>query len=90
MRRFGDHSSALASGLMRIRGARRRRAYDRGFALSDHADWNGLVDTIAETAAEQVFVTHGYTEQLARFLTERGVDAHPWRTHYEGESEAAE
>ena len=75
---------------MRIRGARRRRGYDRGFALSDHADWNGLVETIAETGASRVFVTHGYTEQLTRFLIERGLEAHAWRTQYEGEPEGAE
>jgi putative mRNA 3-end processing factor len=87
MRRFGDHSSAFASGWMRIRGARRRRGYDRGFALSDHADWDALVATVAETQASRVFVTHGYTDALARLLTERGVEAHPWRTQYEGETE---
>ena len=90
MRRFGDHSSAFASGWMRVRGARRRRAYDRGFALSDHADWDGLVQTIADTGARRVFVTHGYTQPLARFLSGRGLDAQPWRTRYEGEPEAAE
>ena len=88
MRRFGDHSSAFASGWMRVRGARRRRAYDRGFALSDHADWDGLLRTIDETGAERVFVTHGYTEQLARHLTERGLAAERWRTAYEGEPES--
>jgi putative mRNA 3-end processing factor len=87
MRRFGDHSSAFASGWMRIRGARRRRGYDRGFALSDHADWDSLVSTIAETGAERVFVTHGYTDALAHYLNERGVEAHAWRTQYEGEPE---
>jgi putative mRNA 3-end processing factor len=90
MRRFGDHSSAFASGWMRIRGARRRRAYDRGFALSDHADWDDLVRTVTDTGAARVFVTHGYTQQLARFLAGRGLDAQPWRTQYEGEPEAAE
>jgi putative mRNA 3-end processing factor len=90
MRRFGDHSSAFASGWMRIRGARRRRGYDRGFALSDHADWDDLNATVQETGAERVFVTHGYTQQLSRYLASRGVDAHPWSTHYEGEPEATE
>jgi putative mRNA 3-end processing factor len=90
MRRFGDHSSAFVSGWMRIRGARRRRGYDRGFALSDHADWDGLIDTIAQTGASRVFVTHGYTEQLTRFLVERGLEAYPWRTQYEGEPEQSE
>ena len=88
MRRFGDHSSAFASGWMRVRGARRRRAYDRGFALSDHADWDGLLSTIQDTGAERVFVTHGYTEQLARYLESRGIAAERWRTLYEGEPES--
>ena len=90
MRRFGEHSSAFASGWMRIRGARRRRGYDRGFALSDHADWDSLLQTIDETRAERVFVTHGYTHQLTRFLGERGLDAHAWQTQYEGEAESSE
>ena len=90
MRRFGDHSSAFASGWMRVRGARRRRGYDRGFALSDHADWDDLLATVEDTGAERVFVTHGYTAQLARALGERGLDAHAWRTPYEGEPEAVE
>ena len=90
MRRFRDHSSAFASGWMRIRGARRRRAYDRGFALSDHADWDALMTTIAETGAERVYVTHGYTQQLARAVSEQGIEATSWRTQYEGEVEDAE
>jgi putative mRNA 3-end processing factor len=88
MRRFRDHSSAFASGWMRIRGARRRRAYDRGFALSDHADWDALNRTIAETGASRVCVTHGYTQQLTRALIERGVEALAWQTQYEGEADA--
>ena len=90
MRRLGDHSSAFASGWMRIRGARRRRGYDRGFALSDHADWDALLVKIREAAAERVFVTHGYTAQLSRYLTEQGLGAQPWRTQYEGEPESVE
>ena len=87
MRRFGDHSSAFASGWMRIRGARRRRAYDRGFPISDHADWDALLQTIGETGAARVIVTHGYTEPLTRYLRERGIDAEAWSTLFEGETE---
>jgi putative mRNA 3-end processing factor len=90
MRRFRDHSAAFASGWMRVRGARRRRGYDRGFALSDHADWPDLLRTVDETGAERIFVTHGYTDALSRFLTERGVAATGWRTQYEGEPESTE
>lgn len=75
MRRFGDSESAFASGSMRIRGQRRRRSFDRGFALSDHADWPGLLRTIEESGARRVLATHGYREALVRYLTERGTDA---------------
>ena len=76
MRRFGDHETAFASGWMRVRGNRRRRSFDRGFELSDHADWPGLLSTIAESGARRVLATHGSPEPLARYLREeRGLDA---------------
>jgi putative mRNA 3-end processing factor len=76
MRRFGDHETAFASGWMRVRGNRRRRSFDRGFELSDHADWPGLLRTIAESGARRVFATHGSAEPLARYLREeRRLDA---------------
>jgi putative mRNA 3-end processing factor len=75
MKRFGDFESAFASGSMRIRGQRRRRAFDRGFALSDHADWPGVLRTVSESGARKVFATHGYREALARYLREQGVEA---------------
>src|SRR5205085_8019746 len=68
MKRFGDFESAFASGSMRIRGQRRRRAFDRGFALSDHADWPGILRTVSETGARQVLATHGHRDALARYL----------------------
>lgn len=87
MRRFANHSSAFASGWMRIRGARRRRGYDRGFVLSDHADWGGLLQTVHDTGASRVFVTHGHTGPFTRYLQDRGLDAHAWSTRFEGEPE---
>jgi putative mRNA 3-end processing factor len=84
-RRFGPASTAMASGWMRIRGARRRRAFDRGFVLSDHADWPGLLDAIEATGARHVWVTHGYAAALARWLEGRGLDARVVPTRYEGE-----
>ena len=85
MRRLGVHSDAFASGLMRVRGVRRQRAFDRGFVLSDHADWPALLHTIAETGAHRVLATHGHAEPLARYLREQGVDAGIMRTAWEGE-----
>ena len=85
MRRLGEISDAFASGLMRVRGVRRQRGYDRGFVLSDHADWPALLKTIEETRAERVLATHGHAEPLARYLRERGFDSGVIRTAWEGE-----
>ncbi len=86
MRRFGTVSTAFASGWMAIRGARRRQALDRGFVLSDHVDWQALLDTVEATGAEQVWTTHGYAEQTARYLREeRGLDARAIETEFRGE-----
>lgn len=77
MRRFGtDPATAFASGWMHVRGMRRRRGFDRGFVLSDHADWPGLIATVHQSRASRVLITHGYADILARFLREQGVDAH--------------
>jgi putative mRNA 3-end processing factor len=86
-RRFGRQSTALASGWMLIRGTRRRRAIDQGFALSDHADWPALLETIAETGAERVGVTHGYISELVKWLDEHGIAAEGYETEFEGEEE---
>ena len=85
MRRLGVHSDAFASGLMRVRGVRRQRAYDKGFVISDHADWPALLTTIAETGASRVLATHGYAEPLARHLASVGLDSGVIRTAWEGE-----
>jgi putative mRNA 3-end processing factor len=90
MRRFGSVSSAFASGWMRLRGTRRRQALDRGFALSDHADWPGLLEAIAATGAEQILVTHGYRAQLVRWLKDNGRTAEALETRFEGETTAEE
>ena len=75
---------------MQIRGIRRRRAADRGFTLSDHADWQGLLDTIRATGAERVAVTHGYVVPLVRYLNEQGLEAYPLATRYSGETDDEE
>ena len=90
LKRFGDYSDAFASGWMAIRGARRQRAVDQGFVLSDHADWPSLQRAIAASEAERIFVTHGSVETLVRWLREQGKDAHPMETEFEGEAGAEE
>lgn len=90
VRRFGDHSTAFMSGWMAIRGTRRRRAVDRGFVLSDHVDWPSLMGAIGETGAESVWVTHGYSGVVVKYLEEQGLDAHVLETRWEGEQDEAE
>ncbi|WP_060482774.1 ligase-associated DNA damage response exonuclease [Pseudomonas sp. NBRC 111119] len=89
MRRFGDYSDAFASGWMLLRGTRRRRGVDRGFVLSDHADWPGLLWAIGQTGAERVMVTHGSVSVLVRYLMEQGLDARAFVTEYGEEDDAA-
>ncbi len=90
LRRFGRFSDGFASGWMRVRGQRRRRSIDRGFVLSDHVDWPGLMATVRETGAERVFVTHGYTAAVARWLSEQGLEAYPLETRFAGDEEETE
>ena len=85
MRRLGEVSDAFVSGLMRVRGIRRQRAFDRGFVLSDHADWPALLQTVAETGASRVLASHGHAEPLARYLASRGVPSGVVQTAWEGE-----
>jgi putative mRNA 3-end processing factor len=82
MRRFGDASTAFASGWMQLRGARRRGGWDRGFVLSDHADWPGLLDAIAATGARRIIVTHGSVPVMVRYLGEQGLQAEAFETEY--------
>ena len=83
MRRFGaDAQLAFASGWMQVRGNRRRGGYDRGFVLSDHADWPGLLKAIGGTGASRVIVTHGSSSAMVKYLTEQGLEAQSFQTEY--------
>jgi len=84
-RQLGDFSDAFASGWMQGRGARRRQGVDRGFVLSDHADWPGLQRAIAATGAERVIVTHGEEAVMVRWLREQGLQAGAFRTEFGAE-----
>jgi putative mRNA 3-end processing factor len=88
LKRFDDYSDAFASGWMQLRGARRRRAVDRGFVVSDHADWPGLRMAISATGAQRVIVTHGQIAPLVRALREEGIDAQSFETEFGDEEDA--
>jgi putative mRNA 3-end processing factor len=87
-RRLGVHGDAFASGWMQLRGARRRQGVDRGFVLSDHADWPGLQRAIAASGASRVIVTHGYEAVMVRWLGEQGLQAGSFATEYGDEDPA--
>ena len=87
IKRFGDYSDAFASGWMLLRGARRRRAVDRGFVLSDHADWPGLMQAIKQTEAPRIIVTHGQIGVMVRWLQQNGLEAGAFQTEYGDEDD---
>lgn len=87
LKRFGPHSLAVCSGWMQVRGNARRRNVDRGFVLSDHADWEGLLSAVKATEAEKVYVTHGFTSIFSRYLNEIGIPAAEVKTEFGVEEE---
>ena len=82
-------SDAFASGWMQLRGARRRRSVDRGFVLSDHADWPGLLKAVGATGAQRVLLTHGYVAVMVRWLQEHGFEAHSLDTEFGADEDEA-
>lgn len=87
MRRFGEYATAAASGWMILRGRKNWYHVDKGFVLSDHADWKELNSTITATGCDTVIVTHGYSETFARWLREQGYQAFAEKTYYEDDSD---
>ncbi|MBL7920066.1 MAG: ligase-associated DNA damage response exonuclease [Bacteroidia bacterium] len=86
LRRFDPYKLAFCSGWMQLRGARRRRNADKGFVMSDHADWNGLNEAVLATSAENIYVTHGYKSVYSKWLREHyKLNAVEVETLFEGE-----
>ena len=85
LRQFKQSSLGIASGWMAVRGSRRRRNADRGFVLSDHADWNGLNEAIRATGASRIIATHGYSDIFSQWLRQQGFEAGAEKTAFEGE-----
>jgi len=87
MRRFSPVATGVCSGWMQVRGNVRRRNLDAGFALSDHADWDGLLQVVRGTGAEKVYVTHGFQSAFSRYLTENGIPAEEIKTAFGDDTE---
>lgn len=85
IKRFSPYSIGVCSGWMQVRGSVRRYNADAGFALSDHADWKGLLQAIKETEAQKVFVTHGFQSAFSRYLNEIGIESAEVKTEYSNE-----
>jgi putative mRNA 3-end processing factor len=87
LKRFGNYATGICSGWMMVRGNSRRKNADAGFALSDHADWEGLLEAVKATGAEHVYTTHGFQSTFSRYLRENGINATEVKTDYGHEEE---
>jgi putative mRNA 3-end processing factor len=90
MKQFTPYSVGVCSGWMQVRGNARRRNVDAGFAMSDHADWPGLLQAVKATGAEKVFVTHGFQAQFTRYLNESGIEAAEVKTEYGNDEDVSD
>lgn len=89
IRKIPNKADAICSGWMQVRGARRWKSADAGFAMSDHADWNGLLDAVNGSGAEKVYVTHGQTAVFAKYLNETGIQAEEIKTEFGSEEDVS-
>lgn len=89
-RRFVDPVVAFASGWMRVRARARQRGVDLPLVVSDHADWEGLCTTVAETGCGTLLVTHGEADALVHWARQQGMVAEPLHILGYGEEEGEE
>ncbi len=89
MKKFSPFSVGVCSGWMQVRGHARRRNVDAGFAMSDHADWKGLLQAVKATGAEKVYATHGFTAAFSRYLNDIGIEAGEVKTEFGNDEEEA-
>jgi putative mRNA 3-end processing factor len=76
-RRLPDPVTAVASGWMQVRARARQQGAELPLAISDHADWDELLQTVADVQAQEVWVTHGREEGLVHALLKRGIKTRP-------------
>jgi putative mRNA 3-end processing factor len=89
LKRFAPYEIGICSGWMQVRGNTRRKNADAGFALSDHADWKGLIEACKATEAECIYTTHGFQSVFTRYLNEQGLSSKEVKTEY-GDDESLE
>jgi len=89
IKKFTPYNLGVCSGWMQVRGNVRRKNVDAGFILSDHADWEGLLQAIKETRAQKVYVTHGFQAAFSRYLNEHGIESAEVKTQFGNDEEEA-
>ncbi|MDB2385654.1 ligase-associated DNA damage response exonuclease [Polaribacter sp.] len=89
LKKIPNASTAICSGWMQIRGNRRWKGVDAGFAVSDHADWDGLLEAVKASEAQKVYVTHGSQATFSKYLNEIGIESEEVKTEY-GDEEIVE
>jgi len=73
--RLPDPLTAAASGWMRVRQRAKQRGVEMPLVISDHADWDELMQTLEDVGAPEVWVTHGREEALVHAARQRGIEA---------------
>jgi len=76
-RRFPDPVTCQASGWMSVKQRARQALVELPLVISDHCDWGELQQTIRETRAETVWVTHGREDALVYWCRMQGLTAEP-------------
>jgi putative mRNA 3-end processing factor len=76
-RRLPDPILAVASGWMSVKQRARQSGVELPLVISDHADWNELRETIAETGAGEIWVTHGREDALVYWCRQQQLRATP-------------
>ncbi len=89
-RRFNDPVTAFASGWMRVRARARQRGVELPLVISDHGDWDELTQTIKDTEASEIWITHGEPEALAHWCALNQIRAKPLHLVGYGDEEEGE
>lgn len=82
LNRLPDFELGYCSGWLATHPAKTKRTLNKGFILSDHADWVELNKAVKETGAETVYVTHGFKTEFVNALIQQGLNAKEIKTMY--------
>jgi putative mRNA 3-end processing factor len=75
---FAPYEIGEASGWLLLRKHRRQPHLHQAFVLSDHADFDQLVECLKATGAETFYFTHGYREAMQSYFAAKGYESYIW------------